>query len=311
MHRVYQSQTQRSTKHLQSYLQHKVEDRRDLADNETPRPRPTEASLFGNHRPLQSGGKSSKLASSPAYKRPTTPTILGSNGFLNVYQRSTSNSPMQSLERKNPEKRVLRAQIITDGLKKIRERRNIQDIENQSPNRQRPTSRGSPPGSLSKKQSPALFKNSFYQPEIKSSRPNPNDFYSVNSQQRTINSIAKRQSPKAELKSALKTTPRRNPFTESTINSKMRPSQSRLNSDHGSETSEYCKSDHSEGRTSQSRSIKSRGLSMTRDDSIERKLDTYMKNRKVASRTAVRLNANTLFNLDTILWKVTTTHHVN
>ena len=147
-------------------------------------------------------------------------------------------------------------------------------------------------------------------PELKSTRAefsdNRRDYQAYN---HAANS-SKRSSPRIDSKGSFKNSPRVAAYDHPTSNSRIRLAQSRQTTDQASDHSDYSHSQQSEGRSSRSRSVKSRGISLNRDDSIERKLDTYMKNRKVASRTAVRLSLNTLITLDTILWKVTSTHHV-
>lgn len=310
MHRVYEVKPQRSPKHLQSYLKHKLEDQAELDQSETRKLRQSEASLFASSRPYLSSGK--LMASPQSHRLPGGQP--SSKGFMNVYQQSPSTSPLRSLERKNPEKRELRAQLITEGLKKLkadREQRRHQGNENQSPNRQHLASRNTPSRSIKKTPSPIASKNGLLKQNERSRKTGYSAlFANANSPDEEVTN-QRRKSPQNTLRNASKLSHNREHYEELTANSRLRIAQSRLTTDQNSECSDYSHSGRSQGRSSKSGSlVKNRGLSMTRDDSIERKLDTYMKNRKVASRTAVRLNSSTLFNLDTILWKVTTTHHV-
>lgn len=305
MHRIYSKRSPSPNNHLHGYLQHKIADQ-NHEDNQ-----------MAKHRRIGSIIQASQRQYSPRSKLETTPTsakskrsTVGSSGFLNVYQKSPSNSPQRSLERKNPEKRQARADNIHQRLNMIKSKRDNTDVENRYPNRPDYATRTSPQRSVTKPQTSAKSIKKSPTPQTRTSRPDLSYVKNIYSTSRRVDVTPGRQSPRNDLKSALKNSPRPSNTKENPSIHRTPLQQRRIPSDDASQRSDQSRSHQSDRRSSGSRSLRSSGISMTRDNSIERRLDSYMKTRKTASKTAFRLNLTTLFSLDTILWKVTTTHHV-
>ena len=113
-------------------------------------------------------------------------------------------------------------------------------------------------------------------------------------------------------KSKRQTSPSPSTYRNNTISSYNNIKQTSNNINRSPTKDNSNRSYRSDNRSSSSKSSasQSRGLSMNRDGSIERKIDNYVKNRKIAGNTAIRLNLNLLFNLDNILWNICTSHQV-
>lgn len=305
MHRIYEKRLPSPNGHLQGYFQHKLADCRD-DDEGSPRSRRFDPPLPSQQR---SGGLKEKTTGSPLASRSKV-NGFGNSSFLNVYQKSPATSPQRSLERKNPEKRLARAQNIHQKLAILKSKRLPTEVENTSPNRQGSATRRTSQSPATKGSRGNSVLKQTYNSQARLSKPELSSIRSLYSKTLHSEISPKRNSSKYDLKASVKKIPQNHAKHENSTG-RLTPKQSRRTSnEHRPDYSDGSRSQHSDERNSAERSVRSNGLSLTRDNSIERRLYSSMKSRKDASNIAFRLNLNTLFSLDTILWKINTTHHV-
>lgn len=246
-----------------------------------------------------------------------TNTSPGRPRLFNVYENAASHATQKSLERKDKEFRMTRSKNITQQLSLLKGRRLLEE-ENRPPNKSpspTPHPKWSPnrPTPGSSKSPPSK------QPPL-STRDTVGSRASARQSPGLASSLAQPGKPPSPRPTQSRLFDSRDPRPQPAPRPKAQPSASPQDSGRSfkkresikSKESSKSRSNRSDARSTSSKQsgTQSRGLSLNRDGSIEKKLDNYVKNRKVASTTAIRLNINLLLNLDSILWNICTCHHV-
>lgn len=304
MHRIYPQRLPSPPGHLHGYVQHKLADRRD-DDDASPRARRIDGPMTGLQR---LDGRIDRSKGSPGPAKAKAPG-LGGGSFLNVYQKSPATSPQRSLERKNPEKRLARTQNIHNKLAILKNKRPQASAETLSPGRQAAASRrpSASPGSAGSRRSAS---KRAWDSQSRLGRSELSTIRSLYATTPRPDASPRPNAARLDTQAPTSKSPRSR-HGLNTPAGRQTPTQARrIPTGLHADRSDGSGSQHSDDRNSAERSVRSNGLSLTRDNSIERRLYSSMKSRKDASSIAFRLNLNTLFSLDTILWKINTTHHV-
>lgn len=297
------------------YFQNKLKEEEEIeTEYEQPRPKMYQTrGLQGQNVLSQKAGGSNLRNGSPL------------NGkFINVYgqqqpqpyaplfpnSQKINSSGDRSLERKDKDLREVRAKNISDKLSIVKG--GVQSVyskaseENRSPNR---VNRQSPPLSVRQQyseKSPGATKKPTANPVKRDSgfsTPTHMDYAPLGGYPNTTSDKNSHFVRQSSARGTPSPSPPRPPTGKSTTKPArvLQPAEQYNGSSRGSYYEEK-----SDSRSQSSSSSRSKGglSSLPRNDSLERRLEGYVRNRRVASKTAVRLNINILSALDGILWRL-------
>lgn len=302
LYRLYQEQTGSAfDAKLENYLKQKIQDYVEQ-EQEVPRSTQYQNQPLARHPPEPELGPSTYMTHTTDRTTitRTSKSPLRSQARINVYEQSPSPDTRKSLERKNKVIREDRASKITQGLKYLKKT-------------SKPEVKITP--KTSRNNSPSIYDKHILGSKLgaKSKSPSPMSYTRYNSVKTTETKELSKLTDKSEVSKPVssrvaspgiyKYSSKTGEILANWINKqspgKVTPIRHKQSNDMDDQRSN-ASSDH-----------KSRGLSLNRNDGVDKLLDSNLQTRRTAGTVAVKLSIGVLMRLDSILWLVTTSNKVS